>query len=147
MPRAVDARIRPASRRLKADHDAAEVQVEIYARLIELKPGSNERVQDWAAFINQHKQEAEATLKTEGVDIESWFSLTLNGNDYLLCYMRAESMQKAQRVAATSESPVDVYHQQFKVDAWVRGGGAVGQPLVDLSHEQVSASDSRRSYD
>ncbi len=50
-----------------------------------------------------------------------------------MCYMRADSMEKAQQVAATSENPIDAYHQQFKVDTWVRGAGAVGKLLVDLS--------------
>jgi hypothetical protein len=42
-------------------------------------------------------------------------------------------MEDSQKVAAKSESPVDAYHQQFKVDTWVRGAGAVGTLLLDLS--------------
>ncbi|MEJ2089138.1 MAG: hypothetical protein P8Y69_11845 [Gammaproteobacteria bacterium] len=34
------------------------MHVETVARLIELKPGSAERVRDWAAFINEHRQAA-----------------------------------------------------------------------------------------
>jgi hypothetical protein len=107
--------------------------VEIMARLIELKPNSAEKVQAWAEHINAHRADALASLKSEGVSVESWFSLSLDGKEYLLCYMRADSMEKSQQVAANSENPVDAYHQQFKVDTWVRGGGAVGQLLVDLS--------------
>jgi len=48
-----------------------------------------------------------------------------------LCYMRADSMEESQKVAAKSENPVDAY--QFKVDTWVRWAGAVGKLLLDLS--------------
>ena len=106
--------------------------MEILARLIELKPGTSEQVQDWAKFINEHRVTALETLRTEGVTIESWFSLSLLGKDYLLCYMRVDSMAKAEKVAADSSNPVDVYHQQFKVNTWVRGAGSEGKLLVDL---------------
>jgi hypothetical protein len=107
--------------------------VEVVARLIELKPSSEEKVQTWAEYINANRANALASLEAEGVSVESWFSLTLNGKQYLLCYMRSESMERAHHVAATSENPVDAVHQQFKVDTWVRGAGAVGELLVDLS--------------
>jgi hypothetical protein len=47
--------------------------------------------------------------------------------------MRAESMEEAQKIAARSSHPIDAIHQQFKVDTWVRGAGAVGTLLLDLS--------------
>jgi hypothetical protein len=106
--------------------------VQIIARLIELKPGSSERVKEWAQHVRANRTEAEKTLKAEGVSVETWFSFTINGKDYLLCYMRAKSIEEAQRVSAQSKSPIDGYHQQFKADTWVRGGGAVGSFLVDL---------------
>ena len=117
--------------------------MEIIARLIELKPNSAERVQAWAEHINAHRADALASLKAEG--IESWFSLSLDGKEYLLCYMRADSMDRSQQVAANSENPVGAYHQQFKVDTWVRGAGAVGQLLVDLSSTRGYASASGAS--
>ena len=106
--------------------------VEILARLIELKPGSSEQVHDWAKFISEHRLAALETLRAEGVMIESWFSLSLHDKDYLLCYMRVDSMSRAEQVAASSSNPVDVYHQQFKVNTWVRGAGCEGKLLVDL---------------
>lgn len=106
--------------------------MEIIARLIELKPGTTEQVQDWAKFINEHRLTALETLRAEGIMIESWFALSLNDKDYLLCYMRVDSMSKAEQVAAGSSNPVDVYHQQFKVNTWVQGTGGEGKLLVDL---------------
>ena len=109
----------------------------VIARLIELKPNSAEKVQSWAEHINTHRASALESLKLEGVSVESWFSLSLDGKEYLLCYMRAESIERSQQVAAKSENPVDSYHQQFKVDTWVRGAGAVGKLLVDLSPDRM----------
>ncbi len=106
--------------------------MQVFARLIELKPDSSLRVKDWARHVGANRAEAESTLKAEGVSVESWFSFSIDGKEFLLCYMRAKSLEEAQRVAAQSKSSIDAYHQQFKVDTWVRGGGAVGTFLVDL---------------
>jgi hypothetical protein len=106
--------------------------MDVSARLIELRPGSDERVRDWAEFLRQHRDEATATLRAEGVSVESWFDVTLDGKRYLLCYIRAASVSAAEAAAAQAENPVDAYHRQFKADAWVRGGGADGRLLIDL---------------
>jgi len=106
--------------------------MDVTARLIELKPGSEERVRDWAEFLRQHRDEATATLINEGVSVESWFEVTLDDKRYLLGYIRATSVSAAAAVAAQAENPVDAYHRQFKADTWVRGGGADGRLLVDL---------------
>ncbi|MBA3891006.1 MAG: hypothetical protein H0X64_10790 [Gemmatimonadaceae bacterium] len=106
--------------------------MQIFSELIELKPGSSTRVEEWAEHVRTHRALAEETLKAEGVTVESWFSFSIEGKDYVLCYMRAESLEEAQRVVAQSQNPIDAYHQQFKIDTWVRGGGAVGELLVDL---------------
>ena len=45
--------------------------------------------------MNAREQEALATLQDEGVEIESWFSLSLDADDFLLCYVRADSIAKA----------------------------------------------------
>lgn len=109
------------------------IAMDVFARLIELKPGSSDRVDAWARHLDEHRESALESLRAEGVSVESWFSLSLGGKDYLLCYMRADSLEESQKVAANSGSPVDSYHQQFKVDTWVRGAGAVGKLLLDLS--------------
>jgi hypothetical protein len=110
--------------------------MQIFAELIELKPGSSNRVEEWAEHVRANRVQAEETLRAEGVAVESWFSFSIEGKDYLLAYMRAQSMEEAQRVGAESQHPIDAYHQQFKIDTWVRGGGAVGELLVDLIGER-----------
>jgi len=106
--------------------------MQAYARLIKLKPGSDALVARWAQTMNARRDEALATLVDEGVEIESWFALELGGEHYLICYMRAESMEKAQNTLTQSVHPIDAVHQRFKVDTWVRGAGAEGRLLVDL---------------
>ncbi len=106
--------------------------MEAYARLIKLKPNSDALVEEWAKTMNARRNEALTTLVDEGVAIESWFALELGGDHYLICYMRAESMEKAQNTLNQSAHPIDAVHQQFKVDTWVRGAGAEGRLLVDL---------------
>ena len=107
--------------------------MDVKAYLIKLKEDSGDRVSEWASTINQRRDEALATLRAEGVEVESWFLLSLNGEDYLLSYMRSEDMERAQRVAKESFHDIDAYHQQFKRDTWVRGSVTELQLLVDLS--------------
>ena len=109
--------------------------MDVKAYLIKLKEASGDRVSDWARSINRRRDEALATLRAEGVKVESWFLLSLNGEDYLLSYMRSEDMKRAQQVAKESLREIDAYHQQFKRDTWVRGSVTELQLLVDLSQE------------
>ena len=45
--------------------------MEVIARLIGMKPGSDQRIDDWTKFIAAHKAEAIETLRNEGVHVES----------------------------------------------------------------------------
>ena len=113
--------------------------MDVFASIIELKPNSLNRVEEWAITLNERADEAIATLQDEGVRTESWFHLSLDGKDYLLCYMRAKSIKKAHEVVKSSPHALDKYHQQFKKDTWAVGKYA--RLLVDLidneSSEQV----------
>ena len=92
--------------------------MDVHATIIELKPGVLSRVREWAAMLNQRRDEAVATLRDEGVEIESWFLFSRDGSDFLICYMRAESMQKAKESVRESLHEIDAYHQAFKREAW-----------------------------
>jgi len=89
--------------------------------IIELKPNSKPRVEEWASFILSNKEETLSTLKNEGVTIENFFLATIESKDYLIGYMRAKSMEKARDVVKTSLSEIDAYHKQFQQDCWVKG--------------------------
>ena len=49
--------------------------MDVKAYLIKLKKDSGDRVSEWASTINARKDEALATLRDEGVKVESWFLL------------------------------------------------------------------------
>lgn len=105
--------------------------MEISCVIIELKPGSKTRVNEWANFILSNEGSALSTLKDEGVTLESYFLVEIESKDYLLGYMRAKSVSKAHDVVKESLSAIDAYHKQFQKDCWVKGIKA--KPILELS--------------
>ena len=77
---------------------------------VRLEPGSLPRVRAWAAELNTRRDEVMATLRDEGVRVESVF---LEG-ETLVYYLKAESLDHAREVYARSTHAIDAYHQQFK---------------------------------
>ena len=49
--------------------------------------------------LNRRKHEAIETLQAEGVHVESWFHVELDGLDYLIAYTRADDIAKAHEVS------------------------------------------------
>ena len=98
---------------------------------IKLKPGSLERVREWAQALNEtRREEALATLRDESVMVEAFCLDSTPEGDFLIAFMKAESFGKSQRVYADSEHEIDRYHQQFKEDTWESGQKL--ELLVDL---------------
>jgi Family of unknown function (DUF6176) len=58
--------------------------VEVAAGLIKLNPASNFKVDEWRDTMKNRMDEALATLLHEGAEIESWFRIKIEGQDYLL---------------------------------------------------------------
>lgn len=112
--------------------------MDVVAALIKLKPNSQDRVREWAETINRRKDEALATLSDEGVVMESWFQVKVEGQDYLLCFMRSESMEHARQAGKTSQHAIDAYHKQFQAETWVAGTNISATLLVDLVAEKNS---------
>jgi len=81
---------------------------------VRLKPGSLPRVQAWAAELNARRDEVLATLRDEGVIVESVF---LDGED-LVYYLKAKDVAQAQAVYAASKHAIDAYHREFKDEAF-----------------------------
>lgn len=77
---------------------------------VRLKPGSLPRVRAWAADLNERRDEVLATLRDEGVVVESVF---LDG-DELVYYLKARDLAQAQAVFARSQHAIDAYHREFK---------------------------------
>jgi len=102
---------------------------------IRLKPGSLDRVREWAHHIAAHEGEALDTLRAEGVSIESVFLDTSAEGDFLVYYMRAASHAQTQAAACRSTAQIDQYHRAFKRDTW-----AAVRPLELLLDLQQDAT-------
>jgi len=77
-----------------------------------------ERVREWARELQARTDEVLATLRDEGVVIESVFLDHDEQGDFLLYFMKARSLKAAAQTMRRSSDPVDQYHSQFKLDAW-----------------------------
>lgn len=107
--------------------------MEIASGLIKLNPDSNAKVEEWRETMTSRFDEAVATLAHEGVEIESWFRVQIEGQDYLLWYMRAESVQKAFELAQTFKHPIDEYHFKLMESITAAEGSVLAQPFLDLT--------------
>jgi len=103
--------------------------MDVGAVLIQLKPDVMGNVEAWQTELNIRKTEAIETLKAEGVFVESWFHVEIEGKDYLIAYTRAENISKAQELARNSQFPIDAMHKAFK-ENWDKKFQA--KLLVDL---------------
>lgn len=88
--------------------------MDIGAVLIKLKLNAMDHMDAWKNELNERKTEAVETLRAEGVYIESWFHVSLEGQDYLIAYMRAEDIPRAQAIGKKSQFPIDQVHKAFK---------------------------------
>lgn len=84
--------------------------METAAGLIKLKPNSEGDLQDWRDTLNGRLDEVLETLRDEGVRIESWFQVDINGQPYLLWFMQAKSIAQAQETFLASKHDIDAYH-------------------------------------
>ena len=105
--------------------------MEIASGLIKLKAGSDSKIEEWRKTMTDRIDEALATLTHEGIEVESWFQVKLEGQDYLLWYMRGESIAKAFEVAQTFKHPIDKYHFELMENVTVPNGVTLAKPLFD----------------
>jgi Family of unknown function (DUF6176) len=106
--------------------------MEVAAGLIKLNPDSHSKVSEWRDTMKSRIDEALATLVHEGAEIESWFRIKIEGHDYLLWYMRAESMKKVFEVSQTFKHPIDKYHYELMASITAPNGNIFAKPLLDL---------------
>lgn len=106
--------------------------MEIASGLIKLKPGIDEKVEEWRSTISSRIEEAIATLEDEGVEIESWFRVVIEGQNYLLWYMRAESIERAFEVSQTLKHPIDQFHYKIMAEIMDTNGRIIAKPIMDL---------------
>ena len=85
---------------------------------IKLKPNTEHKVAEWSKIMNERAEEVIETLQNEGVYVESvFFSKELDG-DYIIYYIKAESIDKMREVAKNSELAIDTFHRKFKQDTF-----------------------------
>jgi hypothetical protein len=107
--------------------------MDVGAVLIQLKVAMMDDVVAWQNQLNRRKHEAIETLQAEGVHVESWFHVELDGLDYLIAYTRADDIAKAHEISRKSQFAIDQVHQQFK-HTWQKVIPA--SLLVDLHHQK-----------
>ena len=66
--------------------------MEYASALVKLKPGSEEMLEEWRRTIASRVDDAAATLQDEDVKVESYFTIDIAGERYLLWYLRAKSI-------------------------------------------------------
>lgn len=84
--------------------------METAAGLIKLKPNTAGDLQEWRDTLDARRDDVLETLRNEGVTIESWFQIDIDGQPYLLWFMQAESIARAREVFLSSDHAIDAYH-------------------------------------
>lgn len=104
--------------------------MEFASGLIRLKPGSERRVEEWRSTIASRLEEAAATLKDEDVQVESWFTIEIKDEKYLLWYLRAKSIKRVFEVSQKLKHPIDKFHYDLMAEITAANIAAV--PLIDM---------------
>ncbi len=107
--------------------------MEATVKLIKLKPGSEGTVKQWVQTMAERKVDAVETLREDEIAIESWFSISINEEPYLLCYSRGNALDDPGSKLAQSRHSIDWVKEQFMNEAWLSDEGITGRLLVDLA--------------
>jgi hypothetical protein len=95
------------------------------ATVIKFLPGTEEQRLNWSKTMNARIEEARQSIKSEGVDCESWFTFKVNDDQYAFALMRKHDVQ-----AHETNHPIDLIHKEFK-KTWDRNERL---PCVTISH-------------
>jgi hypothetical protein len=107
--------------------------MEYASGLIKLKRGSEDKVEEWRSTIASRLDEAAATHKDEEVQVESWFTTEINGEKYLLWYMRAKSIKRVFEISQRLKHPIDRFH--YDLMAEITAANIYAVPLIDVTME------------
>lgn len=102
---------------------------------VSLKKGATEAVKEWFRTLMDRREETLASLKNEGVVVESAFLDQQPDGDFLIYYMRAEDIEKAIAVFQNSSLAIDAYHK----DCWGKycEASSALEQLLDLDTFQM----------
>lgn len=104
---------------------------------VTLREGSLTEVLAWAEELKRCEEEVRATLAAEGVSFESVFLLKEQEGYALVYVMRAEDFAHARKIARSSDSHVDLYHEQFKKNCWLDVTPL--ERLIDFASSEVKS--------
>jgi Family of unknown function (DUF6176) len=104
--------------------------MEYASGLIKLKPESEEKVEEWRNTIASRLDEAAATLKDEDVQVESWFTIEIGDEKYLLWYLRARSIKHVFEVSQQLKHPIDKFH--YEIMSAIAEMNIIAKPLIDV---------------
>lgn len=111
--------------------------MEYASGLIKLKPGTEDKVEEWRSTIASRLNEVAATLRDEEVQIESWFKVELNGEKYLLWYLRAKSIRRVFEVSMQLKHPIDKFHYELMAEITSENGNMLAEPLIDIPRNET----------
>ena len=111
-----------------------------------------ERVREWARELQARPDEVLATLRGEGVLVESVFLDSDEHGDYLVYYMKARNLGAASEAARRSVHRIDSYHQNarsqlsYRLACPCRGGRRAlvetsGTPMIHRWSERTGRQD------
>jgi len=109
--------------------------MEYASGLIKLRPGTEEKVEEWRSTIASRLDEAAATLQDEDVQVESWFKVEIDGQRYLLWYLRAKSIKRVFEVSMQLKHPIDRFHYELMTEITSVDGNISAEPLIDIPRE------------
>ena len=78
---------------------------------VKLKPDALPKLQEWSAKLQGELPEVRRLLEQEGVTVESVFLENAADGSYLIYYLRSDDLDRANKIAAASQHPIDVYHR------------------------------------
>ncbi len=91
---------------------------QVWCIKIKLKPNSLVAVRRWVTVLQRRRQDELDALRAEGIALESVFLDRTSTGAYLLCYLRAASVEQAVEVMQQATRAIDAYHEQVKQDTW-----------------------------
>ena len=85
------------------------VSMDIVLWRMRIKDGKEERAQEWIAFLQEHQEEGNKTLKNEKEHLEIYFFNQENGAAYAYMFVLAY----AAKIAENSGNPLDAKHMEY----------------------------------
>ncbi|MBB6092912.1 hypothetical protein HNQ60_001790 [Povalibacter uvarum] len=107
--------------------------MEYASALVKLKPGSDDKLEEWRRTIASRLEEAAATLKDEDVSVESYFTLEINGEKHLLWYLRAKSIRRVFELSRQLKHPIDKFH--YEMMEAITASVTMAKPLIDIPRD------------